>query len=54
MVYVYDGSDTQNETLYTLKHVESMDSGVRQELFSATLSEQPIGRDAKALIGPFA
>lgn len=52
LVYVFDGADSKNESLYALRHFEGGDATAQQRLYPVTLSEQPIGRDVTQYAPP--
>jgi len=52
LAYVYDGAESHDESLYTLRRIKFADSRIRQNLYPAILSVQPIDRDRRVTQKP--
>jgi len=52
LVYVYDGAESHDETLYTLRRLKFAESRIRQNLYPAVISNQPIDRDRRVAQPP--
>jgi hypothetical protein len=52
LVYVYDSANTHDEVFYALKRPDTDDSTLKQRLYPAILSQQPIDRDYRTYNPP--